>query len=218
MKLLAVLFDMDGLITDSEVCGHDILIEGGRKLGFEISRQLLSAMTGMNDTECVATFNAHYPGIDGERLMQMYRDALYAASVRGEIPLKPGVRELLDVLDEHKIARAVVSSNDRFIVESNLKGHGILDRFDTIVCGDMILRSKPEPDIYLAAADALKVPPENCLVLEDAPNGLKSGRAAGMHTCMVPDGIPYTDELRPFVDDVRASLLDVIPLIEPWLN
>ncbi len=218
MILSAVLFDMDGLLTDSESVGYRVLKEGGRQLGFELSDQVLQYMTGMNDTECIAVLDAHYPGLGVARLLQMYRDGIYAASLRGEIPLKPGVRELLDVLDAHRIPRAVASSNDRYIVESYLKELGILDRFDAIVCGDMISRSKPEPDIYLAAAEALDAKPENCLVLEDSPNGLKSGRAAGMRTCMVPDRIPYTDALRPYADDVKTSLLDVIPMIEPWLN
>ena len=143
---------------------------------------------------------------------------MYAASLRGEVPLKPGVPELLDVLDVHRVPRAVATSNDRFLVEGYLKGLGILDRFDAVVTGDMVRRSKPEPDIYLAAAEALGVAPADCLVLEDSPNGLKSGRAAGMRTCMVPDRIPYTDALRPYVDDVRASLDDVIPMILPWLS
>ena len=218
MKLLAVLFDMDGLITDSEGCGHDILVEAGRRLGFELSERLLDEMTGVNDAECAEIFTRTYPGLDGEGLMQIYRDEMYAASVGGKIPLKPGVQELLDALDAHRIPRAVVSSNDRFIIESNLRGAGILKRFDALVCGDMIRRSKPEPDIYLAAAKALNICPENCLVLEDSPNGLKSGRAAGMRTCMVPDRIPYTDALSACTDDVCESLLDVIPLIEPWLS
>ena len=218
MNLSAVLFDMDGLLTDSEGVGYRLLKEGGRQLGFELDDRFLSDLTGTNDVECVEAFNRNYPGIDAERLLQMYRDRMYAASVGGEIPLKPGVRELLDVLDGHSIPRAVVSSNDRFIIESNLKGHGILERFDAIVSGDMIRRSKPEPDIYLAAANALGVLPANCLVLEDSPNGLKAGRAAGMRTCMVPDRIPYTDALRACADDVRASLLDVIALIQPWLS
>ncbi len=218
MILSAVLFDMDGLLTDSEGAGHQILKEGGRQLGFELSDRLLDEMTGVNDAECVQIFNSNYPGLDGALLMQIYRDRMYAASVGGKIPLKPGVRELLDVLDAHRIPRAVVSSNDRFIIESNLRGAGILERFDTLVCGDMIRRSKPAPDIYLAGAEALHVRPENCLVLEDSPNGLKSGRAAGMRTCMVPDRIPYSDKLAPYADDVCKSLLDVIPLIEPWLS
>ena len=218
MKLSAVLFDMDGLLTDSEGVGHQILKEGGRQFGFELSDRLLDDMTGVNDAECVAIFSANYPGLDAEKLMQHYRDGMYAASVRGEIPLKPGVRELLDVLDAHHIPRAVVSSNDRFIIESNLRGAGILGRFDALVCGDMIRRSKPAPDIYLAGAEALNVHPENCLVLEDSPNGLKAGRAAGMRTCMVPDRIPYSEALAPYADDVRESLLDVIPLIMPWLS
>ena len=218
MILSAVLFDMDGLLTDSEGYGYILLKNGGRQLGFELSDQLLSDMTGLNDTECVAMLKTHCPGLDGKRLLQIYHEGMYAASLRGEVPLKPGVRELLDVLDAHRVRRAVASSNERFLVESYLRGHGILDRFDALVCGDMIAQSKPAPDIYLAAADALGVRPENCLVLEDSPNGLKSGRAAGMRTCMVPDRIPFTETLKPYVDDVRDSLHDVIPLIAPWLS
>ena len=218
MHLSAVLFDMDGLLTDSEGYGNVVLKAGGRWMGYELSDELLSSITGFNDAECIAALNAAHPGLDGALLLKIYREDMYAASLRGEVPLKPGVPELLDVLDAHRVPRAVATSNDRFLVEGYLKGLGILDRFDAVVTGDMVRRSKPEPDIYLAAAEALGVAPADCLVLEDSPNGLKSGRAAGMRTCMVPDRIPYTDALRPYVDDVRASLNDVIPLILPWLS
>ena len=218
MILSAVLFDMDGLLTDSEGYGHEVLKAAGRQLGFELSDQLLYDMIGVNDKKCIETLDSNYPGLDGARVLDMYRRAMYDASVRGLVPLKPGVRELLDALDAHGVAKAVVTSNDRFLVEKYLQGSGILHRFGAVVCGDMVARSKPEPDIYLAAAEALKVDPEHCLVLEDSPNGLKAGRAAGMRTCMVPDRIPFTDSLQPFVDDVCGSLLDVIPLIAPWLT
>ena len=218
MKLIAVLFDMDGLLIDSESYGFVVVKNAGRRLGFELSDQFINDITGLNDTECVAALESNYPGIDGKRVMDDYHKEMYAASQRREVPLMPGVRELLDVLDEHHVRYAVASSNERFLVESYLRGFGLLDRFGAVVCGDMIHNSKPAPDIYLAAANVLKVPPENCLVLEDSPNGLKSGRAAGMRTCMVPDRIPYTETLKPYEDDVRAGLLDVIPLIEPWLS
>ena len=218
MKLTAVLFDMDGLITDSEAYGHEVLKSAGRQLGFELSDQLLYDMIGVNDVKCIETLNENYPGLDGAQVLQMYRRAMYDASVKGLVPLKPGVCELLDALDAHRIRRAVASSNDRFLVEGYLGRCGILQRFDALVCGDMIRRSKPAPDIYLAAAGALGAQPEGCLVLEDSPNGLKAGRAAGMRTCMVPDRIPYSDALRPYVDDVQPSLLDVVNLIRPWLS
>ena len=218
MKLTAVLFDMDGLITDSEAYGHEVLKSAGRQLGFELSDQLLYDMIGVNDVKCIETLNENYPGLDGAQVLQMYRRAMYDASVKGLVPLKPGVCELLDALDAHRIRRAVASSNDRFLVEGYLGRCGILQRFDALVCGDMIRQSKPAPDIYLAAAGAVGAQPEGCLVLEDSPNGLKAGRAAGMRTCMVPDRIPYSDALRPYVDDVQPSLLDVVSLIRPWLS
>ncbi len=216
MVLKAVLFDMDGLLTDSEVYGFRVMKAGGRLQGVELPDRLLDEMTGQNDVTCASVLGARYPGLDGAEVMAYYRREMLAASLRGDIPLKPGVTELLDVLDAHRIPRAVVSSNGRAVVEGNLRG--ILARFDRVISGECTRRSKPEPDIYLAAAEALGVAPDGCLVLEDSPNGLRAGRAAGMRTCMVPDRFPYTEALAPYADDVRASLLDVIPLIGPWLS
>ena len=206
MKLTAVLFDMDGLITDSEAYGHEVLKSAGRQLGFELSDQLLYDMIGVNDVKCIETLNENYPGLDGAQVLQMYRRAMYDASVKGLVPLKPGVCELLDALDAHRIRRAVASSNDRFLVEGYLGRCGILQRFDALVCGDMIRRSKPAPDIYLKAARRLQVPPSACAGVEDSPSGLRSVRAAGMYAIMVPDQIPYTPALAPYADAVLDSL------------
>ncbi len=218
MTLQAVIFDMDGLLTDSETVARVILKDAGRRMGAEISDRLLDDLTGVNRDECVTLLRAALPGLDAEALLAVHSREMDAAARRGDVPLKPGVRELLDALDARRIPRAVASSTERALVETHLARHGLLDRFDCLVCGDMIRRSKPAPDIYLAAAEALGITPADCLVLEDSPNGLKSGRAAGMRTCMVPDRLPYTDALKPYVDDVCASLLDVIPLIAPWLS
>lgn len=218
MKLKAVLFDMDGLITDSEACGHKILKEAAGRFGVTLTDEFLFSITGQNGERCIAAFHAFSPKLDGKEILDIYRTEMRALSRRGGIPLKPGVRELLDVLDAHHIPRAVASSNGSGMVEDYLRSYGILERFDALICGNMISRSKPAPDIYLAAAAALNVPPSNCLVLEDSPNGLMAGHAAGMFTCMVPDHIPYTEEMNAFTDEVRGSLTEVIPMIMPWLS
>ena len=218
MRLRAVIFDMDGVLIDSETASHDILQAAGPRLGAPLSDELLERLTGLNETECIALLRREAPGLDAPRLLREHRAEIVAAAKAGRIPLKPGVADLLDVLDEHRVPRAVASSSSRETVETQLNAHGLLPRFDCLVCGDMIRQSKPAPDIFLLAGRLLGAAPADCLVLEDSPNGLKAGRAAGMRTCMVPDRIPLTPALAPFADDVRGSLFDVIPLIRPWLS
>ena len=132
----------------------------------------------------------------------------------GRLPMKTGVVELLSFLKKEGKKIALASSTRRQTVMQQLQDAGILPFFDEVICGDMVENSKPAPDIFLAAADKLGVKAEHCLVLEDSYNGVKAGRAAGCTVCMVPDVLPYLDELKPFVDHVLPSLTHVIPLLE----
>ena len=91
---------------------------------------------------------------------------------------------------------------------------GVQGRFDAVVCGDMISRSKPAPDIYLRAAELLGVAPQECMALEDSPNGIRSGIAAGMYTVMIPDMIPATEELLAIASNKVDTLLDIMPLLD----
>ena len=99
------------------------------------------------------------------------------------------------------------------MVEAYLKSTGVLTCFSVFATGSDNLPSKPNPDIFLTAAQRLQVSPAACLVLEDSVNGVKAGRAAGMQVCMVPDLIPFTAELAPYCDHVAEDLSQVIPLV-----
>ena len=101
-----------------------------------------------------------------------------------------------------------------YVVKLYLSKVGVLDDFQTLVTGDLGLPSKPEPDMFLTAAKRLGVAPENCLVLEDSVNGIKAGRNAGMQVGMVPDVLPYREELAPYCDHVLPDLAAVIPLLD----
>lgn len=209
----AVIFDMDGLLTDSESIGMVGIRECGRKQGVEFSDALIAQTIGATSDYSSALYRAHYPAIDTDRLYRDFADYMHGRARRGEIPLKKGAVELLALLREKKIPCAVASSSPMNTVELYLGQAGVLDYFQVFSTGGPDVKSKPAPDIFLRAAERLGVVPEDCLVLEDSVNGVKAGRAAGMTVCMVPDLKPYTKDLAPYCDYVKEDLLAVMPLV-----
>ena len=209
----AVIFDMDGLLLDSERLGVQTIMACGRLQQFNISREDVVSTLGCSDASSCAFYRRRYPGIDPEKLFDDFRDKMYALSLEGRIPLKKGAKELMDCLSAHHIPRAVASSSTMGIIEAYLRNLHVLDFFQAVVSGDMRLPSKPAPDIFLKAAELLNVSPKDCLVLEDSINGVKAGRSAGMQVGMVPDLIPYSPALVPYCDHVLPDLAAVIPLL-----
>ncbi len=129
------------------------------------------------------------------------------------LAVKPGVIELLDMLDQLRLPRAICTSSSRHTVERHLAAHNLIGRFDEIVARGDYEAGKPAPDPFLKAADRLGLEPWSCLALEDSPNGVRSASAAGMMTLMVPDLVAPTDELRSFCALISADLHDVRRLI-----
>lgn len=209
----AVIFDMDGVLTDSERTCDAPLIAAGRAQGFDFCVDTLAHLKGMTFTAAAPVYEAAFPGIDMLRLAEDFDAAMCALARAGGVPLMKGVREILDALDARGLPRAVASSSRGDVVRTYLEANGILDRFDALVSGELCKRSKPAPDIFLLAAQKLNVCPKDCLVIEDSPNGVRAGRAAGMRVCMVPDQLPYTDALKPYCDDVKKDLTQVISLL-----
>ena len=202
----AVIFDMDGVLTDSESLGLAVVGRTAREMGADIPPEVIKQTLGITYAASIAMFEGLYPGLDAKALFARAGQTLLAMGRAGKVPLKPGVRTLLDTLDALGIPRAVASSSGENAIRIYLEGAGIYDRLDRIVCGNECARSKPAPDIFLLAARKLGVKPENCLVIEDSPSGLRAGRAAGMTVCMVPDLIPFDESLRPYCDLVLPSL------------
>ena len=127
------------------------------------------------------------------------------------IPIKTGLFEILDYLKENKYLLAVATSTREVTTLKNLERIKIKHYFDKIICGDKVSHSKPHPEIYLKAAEMLGVPPEECYVLEDSHNGIKSAFAAGMKPIMVPDLLPYNEEIRQ-MNPVATSKQDTVAL------
>ena len=205
----AVIFDMDGVLTDSEKLGVSITCETAREMGFEIPESVVLRTLGITWAASEALYEDLYPGLDIQEMFSRIRERLVALGGAGKIPLMKGVNRILDTLDKLGIPRAVASSSGPETIRVYLEGAGIYDRFDRVVSGNECARSKPAPDIFLLAAERLGEKPEHCLVVEDSPSGVRAGRAAGMTVCMVPDLAPCTEELRPYCDLVLPSLDDL---------
>lgn len=128
--------------------------------------------------------------------------------------MKPGVVELLTFLKEEGEKIALASSTRRQTVTNQLRDAGILDFFDQVICGDMVERSKPAPDIFLKACEELGVKPERAYAIEDSYNGIRAAHAGKLHPIMVPDLLPETAEMQEKAEVVLSSLLEVISYLK----
>ena len=209
----AVLFDMDGLLIDSERVALQTDVDIGRQMGYPISMDLAMQTLGVTWEESAALYKQHCPDFDAPAFRRAFDAALEKRALQGDIPPKQGARALLAHLQKAGLPRAVASSSWQARVELCLRNAGLLDFFSVLVTGDQVTHSKPDPEIFLLAAKRLGVAPAECLVLEDSLNGIKAGRAGGMQVCMVPDLLPYRPEYAPFCDHVVQDLSQVIPLL-----
>ena len=214
-----VLFDMDGLLIDSERIAQRCCIQAGRDLGFPIDQTLSRRFLGVTRSGCVQILQDAFPGIDAESLFRHSRE-LVKVQFEKSLTAKPGALALLTYLRDAHVPFALASSSSRERAENCLRLTGLLDFFpESIqVTGEKAVHSKPAPDLFLQAAACLNVPCENCLVLEDSVNGVTAGRAAGCMVCMVPDLIPYTAALRTQCDLVARDLEDVLTCLKEMIQ
>jgi len=184
----AVLFDMDGLMLDTEPLAMRAWHETAGALGVAFDEELCRRLVGHNFAGCRALIRAHYPDdYPVEALLARWHETYDAIVAREGVAVKTGVHELLDWLDEVRLPRAIATSTRRARAAAKLTEAGLLARFDALVGGDEVAHGKPAPDIYLEAARRLAVEPEHCVVLEDSEPGARAGLAAGMMVVVVPD-------------------------------
>ncbi len=210
-RVEAVVFDMDGLLVDSERVFRDSMFAVSRAQGRELPLEVFLAMVGSPREASVRVAVEHFgPTFDVEAWFEAV-SAHAHAQMDVDLALKAGVLEMLDALDDLSLARAVATSSSHLSVTRQL---GPLEaRFQAVVAhGDYAL-GKPHPDPFLTAARRLAVAPCNCLALEDSHNGVRAANAAGMMTIMVPDLLAATDEMRGLCVAVAETLHDVRDLL-----
>jgi HAD superfamily hydrolase (TIGR01509 family) len=200
----AVLFDMDGLMVDSEPLWFQVERGFAAARGGDWTEDLASACVGqgMVNTLRVMHESFGFP-VDVERDASAIVE-LFASRV-AELTLKTGFEELLAEVRSRSVPAALASSSPRRLVEAVMDRFGVRERFDAIVTGDCVAHPKPAPDIFLEAARRLGVPPQGCVVLEDSLAGVRAAQAAGMRVIAVPEGTAST-EMTARADAVVSDL------------
>lgn len=210
----AVIFDLDGLLIDSERVYMRAWIDGAARVGVEIDLAYYLTIVGLPYQDCldklVKDFGPGFPKDDFVAASEEIRLDILADGMA----LKTGARELLDYLDERGIARGLASSSRREYVEEHLRDLEIDGYFSAVVSRSDVERGKPYPDPYLAAAAALDTAPEACLALEDSRHGIHAAAAAGMPVIMVPDLLPADAELRETCLAIAVDLHEVRGMFE----
>ena len=216
MKTLnpAVIFDMDGVIFDSEKAFIDSFRVICEQEHMAFKEDACHNCIGVNWNRCKEIFEEAY-GADWD--FPHYYDLVRKRMGTLRFDLKLGVREIFDYLKERHIPTALASSTREESVRRMLGAEGFTEVFDTIICGDMVTHSKPHPEIFLTAAEKLGAAPKNCYVIEDSFNGIRCAHNAGMHPIMVPDLLQPDEEIRSMAEIVLPTLNDVIAYFEEVL-
>lgn len=211
-----VLFDMDGVLLDTETLGQKLMPKAAEAYGQRMDEALYHHLLGVNEHLSRQIIHEAYgQDFPFDAFHDLFLSYFLDIAKAGQLPKKPGLDECMAGLKARGIKIALATSTQRPVVECYLNHTPVLrDCFDATVCGIEVPRGKPEPDIYLEAARQLGLSPQECIGVEDSRNGLRSLRAAGVTSVMIPDLLPFSDDLRPYVDVCLESLHQLCPLID----
>ena len=194
MKFKAVIFDMDGLLFDTEKVFNKAWQTLADSRGLILDLRMLDQLRGTSGKQMLKIINNYWPEEDEKILME---EVFKVAEVllKEYVPIKPGAVELLNFLQKSSVPMAIATSSPRYLVERNLQVTGFDKFFEAIVCREDIHNGKPDPEIFLKAAEKLKKNAQECIVLEDAVHGVKAGLNAHFKTFMIPDLIQPDEEI-----------------------
>lgn len=210
LKYEAVIFDMDGVIFDSEVKVLECWEDTAAIYNIPHIKETAMKCLGINATVTKQIFKSEYgEDFDYDFYKGKMRDLFYERYSGGRLPLKKGIRELLEYLKRLGIKTAVASSTRVMMVEKELKEAGLYDMFDVVIGGDMVEKSKPNPDIFLVAAQKLGVRVERSFVIEDSYNGIRAAYNADIKPIMVPDLVKADEEMKEKSFIILNDLLEV---------
>ena len=210
-----VIFDMDGLMFDTERLATVLWNQVGDELRIDMTEEFLDSFRGQNPTAIRNAFLQRFGReFDFDGCMGRKDELQHRYIEEKGVPLKEGLPELLEYLKGQDIRMAVATSTQQSLAEKMLKIAGVYEYFDAVAYGNKVKRSKPFPDIFQKAAEDLGVPMRECLVLEDSISGVQAGKAAGGYIIHIPDVVVVPEEVKDGITAELRSLRDVIDWIE----
>ena len=188
-----VVFNVDGLMLDTESVWKKAFDKAGDKYGIQnMGSTLFLKLIGKSGRDEKEVLDRYLSSDIQELVIQEWERIGYGM-LEKEVPVKPGLNEILDFLDAHHIKKAVATTTRRELTEERLKRVGVYDRFDYVLCGDEVINRKPDPEIYLSVLKKMDTDARNALVLEDSVVGVEAAYRAGIDCIQVPDIIAPTD-------------------------
>ena len=204
----AIVFDMDGVILDSESLSDITLNKAAADFNIKMTADILNSCRGSNKHDILIKLADIY-GKDFDANGFLARTGVYFDEIKDSegIPLMPYAEQALSRLKkDYKIALA--SSTKEPVVRSELAAVNVLHYFESITTGEQVIHSKPNPEIYLMACESIGLKPEECIAVEDSFNGIRSAKAAGLFTVMIPDKVQPTAEIKALCDKIFTNLQD----------
>ena len=205
--LKGAIFDMDGLMIDTEKLYLKFWIQSAKDFGYDMKPEHVYAIRSMARKYSIPTLKGFLGEDCPTEEIRAHRTELMAEYINEHgLEVKKGLFELLYYLKGREIKMAVATATPRSRTTEYLEKIGAAKFFSAVICGDMVETGKPAPDIYLTAARELGLPPEECAAFEDSPNGIKAAHAAGCHAIMIPDMTQPDDEIKPLLSAVYENL------------
>ena len=205
----AVVFDMDGLLVDTETVVYRAMQRAAAGIAGEMPFATFQRMVGLQHAHSDVILVEHFGAAFDLEAWTAAVSAHFHEEAAAGIALKAGVVEILDALDAAGLPRAIATSSSMAAVQQSLGRHGLVDRFHALITRDVQTMGKPHPEPFLKAAAALGIDPADCLALEDSHNGVRAASAAGMMTVMVPDMLDPTQEMETLCVRIAADLHEV---------
>lgn len=214
--MYSVIFDMDGVIFDSENIWKKSFILANEKFNLNLSEEFRQKTCGMNENDTRVLLKTKYPNLDIESYRNFMGEYFEDYILKNKAPLKEGFLELLDYLKKKKYKIALATGNDLQFVKIMFKSINLSvnDVFDYVITGEQVLNGKPNPEVYEKAVKGINETPQNCIVLEDSLNGIKSATSAGCKAIMVIDIIKPDDYAKNNAFKIYDSLLQVKDLLQ----
>ncbi|MCR5067653.1 MAG: HAD family phosphatase [Erysipelotrichaceae bacterium] len=215
-----VIFDMDGVILDSEVYARKAYQEICREKGIEYDDGFYRRLFGINYDYAHKLFLKYY-GPDEQFITSLqdgYLNLLMRWIAEGVVPFKPGAIELISWLNEHDFPICLATSSGMTKIRSAYNSHGLEVPFRYIVTGEDVILSKPDPEIFLKAAGRMGLNIEECMVVEDSYQGVQAAIACNSVSCMVPDILEPTDEMKEQLCYLKKDLFEVLEILKPYVN